>query len=93
MEARVLRIAFFDDFKGSDTVLIHGEPDELRQLAAVFSELGNGRSGPIQLDQLPFVTSLRSTSLQALAAPGRCSLHRIKGPASNAFAIVQSPVA
>jgi hypothetical protein len=84
-------MAFFEDFKGSDTILIHGDADGLRQLSSVLCEIGYGRSGLIQLDQLPFVTSLRSTSLQARAAPGRCSLSRIKGPVSNAFSLVQSP--
>ena len=59
VEARVSRVdlGYFQNFKSSDTLLMEGDADGLRNLARVLRSLESGSAAVVEIDGLPFVWS------------------------------------
>lgn len=55
MSAHCLDIGFFPAFKGSDSVLLHGNPAALYRLAEVFIELAQEAQAKVALGELSWV--------------------------------------
>lgn len=50
-----LRIAFFKDFKGEDTVLLSGDAEAMKSLLDIVQDIASGRTERLHLESLPFV--------------------------------------
>ena len=57
-------IAFFPDFKSTDTLLIDGDREGIRLLAEVFRTLQRG-SAPVDLQELPFASAHHNIRITA----------------------------
>lgn len=69
---KMLKYEFFEDFKGSDTLLFDGSAEELQSLVNVLHEVAVGKlSGQINLDQSRGFRPSRSTfaSIQVVSEP------------------------
>jgi len=60
-----VHLGYFDDFKSSDTLLVDGDAEGLRQLAEILRSLESGSAEIVQIDTLPFVQSHNGVRLSA----------------------------
>lgn len=65
--AKVL-LGYFEDFKSSNTLLIEGDPEGLRQLAGLLRSLENGSTNIIEVHTQPFIESHHGIHLIAARA-------------------------
>lgn len=80
-------IGFFEDFKGSDALLIGATHDSLSDLIDALEPLSRTGRGPVHVHTLPFVTA-RGVSLVAESSPTRQGLKKSDGAS---FAWTRSP--
>lgn len=76
-------LGYFENFKSSDTLLMEGDTDGLRNLAQVLRSLHNGSAAVVEVDALPFVQSHHGVRLTAKRS--RRDLVTRAEDASNSF--------
>jgi hypothetical protein len=59
----ILRIGFFENFKGRDAILMSGDTVALASLIGIIRSLASGEIVHFQLDQAPFVRAHHGVSL------------------------------
>jgi hypothetical protein len=65
-----LRFGVFEDFNGATTLLLWSAGDGLTELAALFTDLAEGRTGTTILDDLPWAEAVRGTDVRLGLASG-----------------------
>lgn len=60
-----VRIGYFENFKGADTILVCGDGDGLQRLAGILRLLEDPTAEPVNLHRLPFVEVHGGVSLIA----------------------------
>ena len=60
-----VRMGYFENFKGADTILVCGDGDGLQRLADVLRTLEDVNAAPVDLHLLPFVQVDRGVELTA----------------------------
>ena len=86
----MMRIGFFEKFKGADTILIHGTQDELRVFAGLLESLAQPGATAVHLDTLSFVDARLETRVELCAVMNGRSVRRRDDEATgNSFVISQ----
>ena len=63
--AMLLRIGYFENFKGADTILVCGDEEGLQQLADHLRLLEDRRTEPVMLHLLPFIRASHRIEMTA----------------------------
>jgi hypothetical protein len=72
-----LRIGFFPDFKGQDTLLLSGDGEALTSLGEAFRSLAAVGAGRLRLDGLPFVEAHGRVVILAEQSPRSSGLRYV----------------